>query len=84
MADSNSIDGTITDVLKRLNETIDQSGNRKRKRTDSSDKATLNDAPAINSGANTSVSSGVPVSSPKSDALSELSLTDKIILYKHM
>lgn len=37
-ADASSIDGTITDVLKRLNDSSEQFGPRKRRRVDAGEK----------------------------------------------
>ncbi|VDL19729.1 unnamed protein product [Hymenolepis diminuta] len=67
IADSNSIDGTITDVLKRFNDSSDQTVPRKRKRVDTVDKNAPNSVttPATNSNA-----SNMSVSSTKTDTLS--------------
>nr|CDS16525.1 bromodomain adjacent to zinc finger domain [Echinococcus granulosus] len=67
LADSNSIDGTITDVLKRLNDSVDLSGSRKRRRIASTEKMTPSTASATAAVATTPTSSGAPVSTSKSD-----------------
>ncbi|VDM31191.1 unnamed protein product [Hydatigera taeniaeformis] len=67
LADLNSIDGTITDVLKRLNDSVDLSNSRKRRRIDSADKMTSSTASAVASVATTPTTSGAPVSTSKSD-----------------
>ncbi|KAM7540208.1 hypothetical protein Aperf_G00000039834 [Anoplocephala perfoliata] len=65
-ADSNSIDGTITDVLKRLNDSSDQSTNRKRRRLDGVDKNTSNSVSTSASGSNTT---SMPALTTKTDSL---------------
>ncbi|KAL5967144.1 Bromodomain adjacent to zinc finger domain protein 2B [Taenia solium] len=70
LADLNSIDGTITDVLKRLNDSVDLSGSRKRRRINSTDKLFTSTASTTASVATTPTSSGASVSTSKSDTSS--------------
>ncbi|VDN96074.1 unnamed protein product [Rodentolepis nana] len=67
IADSNSIDGTITDVLKRFNDSTDQTVPRKRKRVDSVEKSAPNNVSASAARSNTP---NIPASSTKTDTLS--------------
>lgn len=67
IADSNSIDGTITDVLKRFNDSTDQAVPRKRNRVDSVEKSAPSSVSAPAASSNTP---NIPASSTKTDTFS--------------